>query len=1009
MPKVFISYSHDSPGHSARVLGLANALRGHGVDAELDQYHVRPEHGWPHWCEEQLREENAEFVLLVCTETYRERVENKAPADEGRGVYWEGAIIYNYFYDAKGNRRFIPILLDGAQSDCMPWPIRNHTHYSIATFDLDDDGYQKLYRELTQQRAVVRPSLGERIALGPAPSILSPLPVREVKTPFPSPVVTVRGSLEKLPASGLNFLGREPELKAMLAMAPVPLGEKFVGRTKELGEFDQAWQSLWNGTNPAQRIVAVVAWGGFGKTALVRQWLYLKERGWPEGTAPEGIFWWTFGKTADADGFLNDAIAYFSGKAPEPGTLQSDYQKLDALRHAIGNRRFLLVLDGLEAVQRGARGEDFGKTTASLLASILKELALGKLGTGLSLITSRLPLTDLGDLKDGSVVDIQLEERPLELVDARLLLKVEGVTNATDAGRDAIIEWCGRHPLALKTLAGILQNHNGGKASGWERFVTEDKLVQPPAGREAERQLWRILHWYDANLTPEELGLISVLAHFREPVGGTWVEQLFVNNGELVQGRLREPGELRSALDRLVQFRLLERAPGAEVRYDLHALLAEHFRTLVSEVDRRAIHDKLDHYYSETVQPEFQPETLDGLRPLYEAVYHGCKAGLYQAALVEVYRDRILRGAGLDGFYSTKKLGAVGADLGAVACFFEEPWRRLAPGLSAPDQAWLLNEAATRLRSLGRLSESLEPMRVSGEMDVKREQWQGAAISYGNLSELELTLGELAAAEQDAERSAAFADKVPSDWQTFIITRTTLASARHQLSARANALALFNEAEAMQVQQQPYYPLLYSIRGFQYCDLLLGDAERMARATSFAPSLAATNKAEFARPLDALREVEQRAAQAFKIAQEGGLSLLTHALDQLTLGRVALYRAILARSSFEPARELLTAAVDGLRASGNQDLLPLGLLSRAWAANHGGDPASGKADLDEAWQIAERGGMKLHMADIVLHRARLFRDRAALEAAARLIEETGYHRRDEELADARAALETPAG
>jgi pimeloyl-ACP methyl ester carboxylesterase len=247
---------------------------------------------------------------------------------------------------------------------------------------------------------------------------------------------------------------RPAALAPMLATAPVPLGDKFVGRTRELGEFDQAWQSLWNGTNPAQRIVAVVAWGGFGKTALVRQWLYLKDKhGWPGATAPEGIFWWTFGKTADADGFLNDAIAYFSGKAPEPGSLQSDYQKLDALRRAVGNQRFLLVLDGLEAVQRGARGEDFGKTTTPLLASILKELASGKFGTGLSVITSRLPLTDPADLRDGSVVEIPLEQRPLELVDARLLLKLEGVTNATDAERDAIIEWCDRHPLALKTLA----------------------------------------------------------------------------------------------------------------------------------------------------------------------------------------------------------------------------------------------------------------------------------------------------------------------------------------------------------------------------------------------------------------------------------------------------------------------------------------------------------------------------------------------------------------------------
>jgi hypothetical protein len=213
--------------------------------------------------------------------------------------------------------------------------------------------------------------------------------------------------------------------------------------------------------------------------------------------------------------------------------------------------------------------------------------------------------------------------------------------------------------------------------------VKEDSLVQPPSGHEEERQLWRILHWYDTNLMPDELRVMSVLAHFREPVAGKWVEQLFVNNSELAQGRLREPGELRSALDRLVQFRLVERAPSAEVHYDLHALLGEHFRTLPSEADRRAIHDKLYHYYSETVQPEFQPETLDGLRPLYEAVYHGCKAGLYREALADVYKARILRGTSSDGFYSTHKLGAFGADLGAVGCFFEEPWKRVASGPGA--------------------------------------------------------------------------------------------------------------------------------------------------------------------------------------------------------------------------------------------------------------------------------------------------------------------------------------
>jgi len=69
----------------------------------------------------------------------------------------------------------------------------------------------------------------------------------------------------------------------------------------------------------------------------------------------------------------------------------------------------------------------------------------------------------------------------------------------------------------------------------------------------------------------------------------------------------------------------------------------------------------------------------------------------------------------------------------------------------------------------------------------------------------------------------------------------------------------------------------------------------------------------------------------------------------------------------------------------------------------------------EAWEIAERGPMKLFMADIHLHRARLFfrekeypkewiSPQADLAAAEKLINDCGYHRRDEELADAKAAI-----
>jgi SEFIR domain len=54
-PKVFISYSHDSPEHEKRVLELAERLRADGVDAQLDQYVAgAPYEGWPRWMLDRL-------------------------------------------------------------------------------------------------------------------------------------------------------------------------------------------------------------------------------------------------------------------------------------------------------------------------------------------------------------------------------------------------------------------------------------------------------------------------------------------------------------------------------------------------------------------------------------------------------------------------------------------------------------------------------------------------------------------------------------------------------------------------------------------------------------------------------------------------------------------------------------------------------------------------------------------------------------------------------------------
>ena len=92
-PQVFISYSHDSPAHSERVLALAWALRNHGIDVELDQFHNEEIVDWPRWCREQIRRDRSDFVLCICTAEYQRRIDGHVPPEKGKGVYWEGALL----------------------------------------------------------------------------------------------------------------------------------------------------------------------------------------------------------------------------------------------------------------------------------------------------------------------------------------------------------------------------------------------------------------------------------------------------------------------------------------------------------------------------------------------------------------------------------------------------------------------------------------------------------------------------------------------------------------------------------------------------------------------------------------------------------------------------------------------------------------------------------------------------------------------------------------------------
>lgn len=149
--RVFVSYSHDSEAHGARVLTLARRLDEDGVDCVLDQHLHSPPQGWPLWMEREV--EAADFVLVVCSARYRDLANGQPRAGEGagRGARFESVLIRQELYDAwMWNEKFIPVLLSGSAPEHILKPLRGHTFYSLD----QEEEYPRLLGRLRGQPPV---------------------------------------------------------------------------------------------------------------------------------------------------------------------------------------------------------------------------------------------------------------------------------------------------------------------------------------------------------------------------------------------------------------------------------------------------------------------------------------------------------------------------------------------------------------------------------------------------------------------------------------------------------------------------------------------------------------------------------------------------------------------------------------------------------------------------------------------------------------------------------------
>jgi len=149
-PKVFISYSWDSPEHRQWVAQLATYLRQNGIDVILDQWHLWGGADVPAFMHRSLQE--ADRVLVICTQNYVEKANRRAG-----GVGFEHMIVTGELMRNLGTDKFIPIVLESTSNPPRPAELSTRFFYNL--------GHSQEY--LTQLEALLRELHGIRTPLPP--------------------------------------------------------------------------------------------------------------------------------------------------------------------------------------------------------------------------------------------------------------------------------------------------------------------------------------------------------------------------------------------------------------------------------------------------------------------------------------------------------------------------------------------------------------------------------------------------------------------------------------------------------------------------------------------------------------------------------------------------------------------------------------------------------------------------------------------------------------------------
>jgi hypothetical protein len=160
-PRVFVTYSHDSPEHKDQVLRFGTFLRTRvGLDVRLDQWYDNNRRDWSLWAIEHLKD--ADYVLVIASPEYKRRADGMAAPDEGRGAQFEAAMLRDALTrDLRAETgRILPVVLPGRSISDIPTFLNAYstTRYEIS--EITDAGVADLVAAITGVGRHPMPRLG---------------------------------------------------------------------------------------------------------------------------------------------------------------------------------------------------------------------------------------------------------------------------------------------------------------------------------------------------------------------------------------------------------------------------------------------------------------------------------------------------------------------------------------------------------------------------------------------------------------------------------------------------------------------------------------------------------------------------------------------------------------------------------------------------------------------------------------------------------------------------------